>query len=91
MDTFLDLLVRGALLPHLALAVLALEAVAVLALRRRLGARALSLLVNAATGIALMLIVRAAMLDRAPIEIVGLFTLAFVLHLVDTGLRLRGR
>ena len=87
-DWFADF-VLGAGLANLALAVLALEAVAVLALRSRLGGRTAGLLVNAGTGAALMLIVRAALLDRSAWEIAALFTLAFGLHVLDGWLRLR--
>lgn len=83
--------VRDAHLAHLALAVLVLEALIVLAFRHRLGAKTMPLLVNVATGVVLMAIVRAALLERPALEIAALFTLAFVLHLSDAALRLRGR
>ena len=85
-----NLVARGHL-AHLALAVLGLEGLLVLVFRSRLGARALPLLVNVATGAVLMLIVRAALLGRPTFEILALFAVAFVLHLLDAMLRLRGR
>lgn len=81
--------VASAGLANLALAVLAIEAVAVLAFRKRLGPATSSLLVNSATGIALMLIVRAALLGQPALLIAVLFTLAFALHLLDVWMRLR--
>ena len=89
--TWFEAFVREGHLAHLALAVLALEGLAILALRHRLGARTLPLLVNVATGAVLMLIVRAALLGRPVLEIAALFTLALALHLADAALRLRGR
>ena len=78
-------------LAALALAVLAVEALAVIALRARLGARARPLLLNAATGAVLMLIVLLAQREGPWWAIAALFTLAFGLHLADGALRLRGR
>lgn len=86
-----DGFVAGGGLAGLALAVLAVEAALILACRARLGPRAVPLLVNVATGIALMLIVRAALTGASAWTIAALFTLAFALHLADMGLRLRGR
>ena len=83
--------VAGGGLATLALLVLALEALLVLVFRTRLGPRALPLLVNVATGAALMLIVRAALAGGSAWLIAALFTLAFALHLLEAGLRLRGR
>lgn len=83
--------VGGGGLATLALAVLAAEGLLVLAFRSRIGARAVPLLVNVATGVALMLIVRAALLGASAWWIALLFTLAFALHLLDMALRLRGR
>ena len=67
-----------------------IEALLVFAFRHRLGSRTVPLLVNVGTGIVLMAIVRAALLERPALEIAALFTLAFVLHLTDAVLRLRG-
>ena len=78
-------------LAALALAVLAVEAVVVIALRVRLGRRAVPLLVNAATGAVLMLIVLLAQRDGPWWAVASLFTLAFALHLTDGAMRLRGR
>ena len=89
--SWFETFVRDAHLAHMALAVLALEALVVLLLRRRLGGRTVPLLVNVATGAVLMLIVRAALLERPALEIASLFTLALALHLADAALRLRGR
>ena len=89
-DWFARFVATGGL-AALALGVLALEALAVLALRARLGPRAVPLLVNAATGAALMLIVLAALRGGSPWLVAALFTLAFALHLLDAALRLRGR
>ena len=86
---WLEWAVREAHLAHLALGVLVLEAALALALRARLGARLPGVLLNIATGAALMLIVRAALLDRPAWEIAALFSLAFPLHLADMALRLR--
>ena len=83
--------VAGGGLATLALVVLALEALLVLVFRARLGPRALPLLVNVATGAALMLIVRAALTGGSPWLIAALFTLAFALHLLDAAMRLAGR
>ena len=82
--------VAGGGLATMALLVLTVEAALVLAFRARLGPRTLPLLVNVATGIALMLIVRAALTGASPWLIAALFTLAFALHLADMALRLRG-
>ena len=81
----------GGGLAALALGVLALEAIAVLALRDRLGPRAVPLLVNAATGAVLMLIVLVAQRGGPWWAVASLFTLAFALHVVDGAMRLRGR
>ena len=83
--------VAGGGLATLALAVLSVEAVLILAFRARLGSRATALLVNVATGAALMLIVRAALTGGSPWLIAALFTLAFALHLLDAAMRLAGR
>ena len=81
--------VLSAGLANLALGVLAVEALLVLVFRARLGSLAASLFVNAATGAALMLIVRAALLGAPALQIAGLFTLAFALHLTDIWVRTR--
>lgn len=81
----------GGGLAAMALVVLALEAVAILAFRARLGRRAASLLLNAATGAVLMLIVLVAQRDGPWWQIAALFTLAFALHLADGASRLRER
>ena len=78
-------------LAALALAVLTAEAFAVLAFRTQLGPRATPLLLNAATGAVLMLIVLLAQRGGAWWQIASLFTLAFGLHVADGALRLRGR
>ena len=89
--TWFEGFVASAGLANLALLVLAAEIVAIIALRGRLSGATKSLLVNAATGIALMLIVRAALLGRPALEIAALFTLAFTLHITDVIVRLRDR
>ena len=89
LPAWVEAFVREAHLAHLALAVLLLEGVAVVAFRHRLGSRAKGLLANVATGIALMLVVRAALLDRPAFEIAGLFAVAFALHIMDMTMRLR--
>ena len=83
--------VRSAGLANLAIGVLLLEAILFVALRRRLRGATTSLLVNAATGLMLMLIVRAALLERPALEIAALFTAAFAFHVVDVVVRLRAR
>ena len=83
--------VASAGLANLAIGVLLLEAALVVALRARIADASASLLVNAMTGLALMLIVRAALLDSSPLVIATLFTLAFALHLLDVWIRLRSR
>ena len=82
-------LVADARLAELALAVLAVEAILLVAFRHRFRVFPRGPLVNVATGIALMLIVRAALLGRPALEIVLLFTLAFGLHVADMLPRVR--
>lgn len=78
-------------LANLAIAVLVVEAAILLAIRPRIGAVTGSLLVTLANGIALMMIVRAALLGRPAREIAILFTLALALHMLDVWVRLRSR
>ena len=76
-------LVEDARIAHLALLVLAVEGLVLVLFRSRFERFPRGLFLNVATGAALMLIVRAALLGRPALEIVALFGLAFALHLAD--------
>lgn len=80
-------LVRDGTVALLALAVLGLEALAILFAAKR-DAR-LPLLANAASGVALILALRAALLDQAPQWIALWLGLGFAAHLLDVFVRLR--
>ena len=89
MPAWMETFVREAHLANLALLVLGIEAAALLALRRRLAGMTLGLMLNVATGVVLMLIVRAALLGRPAMEIAALFVVSGLLHGADMWLRLR--
>jgi hypothetical protein len=80
-------LVRDGTVALLALAVLGLEGLAILLVAK--GQARLPLLANALSGVALILALRAALLDQAPHWVALWLGLSFAAHLLDVFSRLR--